>query len=249
MKVRPASAAVASIGASLLLLAGIRCTQAGEIKIVSPGAYKHREGEGAGVGGSFPPFRIQQVFPAEDFAALGNKPHWLVSDTFRPDQSEGPGTYLYPDNEFRFATTQRGPDNLSLRFDDNLGSDFKHFYRGPWTLVADVAASGPGPREFYKSDYAAGVTPYLYDPSKGNLLLDAIGWGGISLAPPGDIVPGMQTALFGSSPFATLGVRSAAFIHQFTFIPVPEPSTALIVFVGGLALAAGCRPTHVKLRR
>jgi hypothetical protein len=40
-------------------------------------------------------------------------------------------TVHYPDNEVRLTTMQVGPPNLSLRFDDNLGSDFKHFYRGP----------------------------------------------------------------------------------------------------------------------
>ena len=30
---------------------------------------------------------------------------------------------------------------------------------------------------------------------------------------------------------------------------VPEPSTALVVFVGSLAFAARRRPTHVRLRR
>ena len=44
MKVRPACAAVVSIGTALLLLSGIRCAQAAEIKIVSPGAYEDIEG-------------------------------------------------------------------------------------------------------------------------------------------------------------------------------------------------------------
>ena len=56
MKIRPACAAAVSIGTSLLLLAGIRCTQAAEIKIVSPGAYEHIEGEGEAEGAG-PPFR------------------------------------------------------------------------------------------------------------------------------------------------------------------------------------------------
>jgi hypothetical protein len=34
-----------------------------------------------------------------------------------------------------------------------------------------------------------------------------------------------------------------------TLTAIPEPSTALLVFIGSLALAARCRPTHVKLRR
>ena len=135
MKIRPACAAVVSIGTSLLLLSGIRCAQAAEIKIVSPSAYEDIEGEGAVGADCCAPFRYQQVFPAADFAALGNKPHWLVDFTFRPDQSlTSPRTVLFPDNEIRLSTTQRGPRNLSLRFDDNLGSDFMQFYRGPLNL-------------------------------------------------------------------------------------------------------------------
>jgi hypothetical protein len=212
---------VALIGASLLLPSGIRCAQAGEIKIVSPSAYKDREGEGRGNGGSFPPFRFQQVFPAADFAALDNQPHWLVNDTLRTDELDtSPSTAYYPDNEFRYATTQRGPNNLSTRFADNLGSDFKHFYRGPWTLVADAQDPGPGPKEFNNSYYDAVVTPYLYDPSQGNLLVDGIGWGGAEVSGYGDNIPSMLTALYGSSPFATDGNRGPAYVHQFTFIPV-----------------------------
>ncbi|MEX2141783.1 MAG: PEP-CTERM sorting domain-containing protein [Pirellulales bacterium] len=211
-----------AIGTSFLPLAGIRSTQAAEIKIVSPSAYEHIEGAGSAEG-CCSPFRYQQVFPAADFAALGNKPHWLVDSHSRPDQSlTGPLTVHYPDNEYRLATTQRGPDNLSLRFDDNLGSDFKHWYRGPVTAVADVAGPGPGPREFYHGDRPAGVTPYLYDPSQGNLVLDVIGWQGVSPSPSVDKVPGIQTGLYASSPFATQGFRSDAGIYQFTFVPVLE---------------------------
>ena len=196
MKIRPACAAVVSIGTALLLLSGIRCAQAAEIKIVSPGAYEDIEGEGAVGADCCPPFRYQQVFPAADFAALGNQPHWIVDFTSRPDQSvTSPGTVLFPDNEIRLSTTQRGPANLSLVFDDNLGPDVMQFYRGPLTQVADVAGPGPGPREFYNADFPAGVTPFLYDPSQGNLLFDVIAWQGGSSSAREDKVPGMRTAL------------------------------------------------------
>ena len=219
------------IGTSLLLLAGIRCAQAAEIKIVSPGAYEDIEGEGVTNADCCPPFRYQQVFPAADFAALGNQPHWIVGFTTRTDQSAtSPGTAHFPDNEIRLSTTQRGPSNLSLRFDDNLGSDVMQFYRGPLIQVADAAGPGPGPREFYNSEFPAGVTPYLYDPSQGNLLFDVIAWQGVSSSTRDDKVPGIQTALYATSPLATQGVRDAASIFQFTFVPVPEPT--------GLALAS-----------
>jgi hypothetical protein len=221
MRFRTASAAVASIVTSLLLLAGARCTEAAEIKIVSPGAYKDREGESSVPDSCCPPFRYQQVFPAEDFAALGNKPHWIVGFTFRPDQSlTSPRTVHDPDEEVRLSTTQRGPDSLSLLFDDNLGSDVTQFYRGPIIAVADAQDPGPGPREFYNTDFPTGVTPFLYDPSHGNLLFDAIVWQGISPSDRGDKVPGIRTGLYALNPLGTQGIQDSASIFQFTFIPV-----------------------------
>jgi hypothetical protein len=220
------------IGTSLLLLSGIRCAQAGEMKVVSPLAYEDIEGEGSVPPSCCGPFRYQQVFPAEDFAALGNKPHWLVDITFRPDESvTSPRTANYPDSEYRLTTMPVGPPNLSLRFDDNLGSDFMYFHRGSLIVVSDVNGSGPGPREFYDADYTAGVTPYLYDPSQGNLLLDVIARQGVSPSPLGDTAPGVPTALYGSSPTATHGIPGAPPVYQFTFIPVPEPATLTLLIV------------------
>ncbi len=227
------------IGTSLLLLAGARSTQAAEIKIISPSAYDDREGE-AGGGGGTSPHRYQAVFPAADFAALDNKPHWLVDITFRADQSvTSPHTFHDPDNEVRLTTMPVGPPNLSLRFDDNLGSNFKHWARGPMTFVTDVAGPGPGPREFYNVVRPAGVTPYLYDPSQGNLLVDAITRQQRSAPDRGDTIPGILTALSGS-PTATNGTRIPAGIFQFTFIPVPEPSSLTLLAVM-LVLGSLCR--------
>jgi hypothetical protein len=222
------------IGASLLLLAGAGSIQAAEIKIVSPSAYKDIEGEGNNADCCSPQFRYQQVFPAADFAALGNQPHWLVSWTGRPDESAtSPGTNLFPDNEIRLSTTQRGPSNLSLVFDDNVGPDVMQFYRGPLIQVTD-GGTGPGPREFYNSDFPAGVTPFLYDPSQGNLLFDVIAWQGVSSSSYGDRVPGILSALASSNPLGTQGFRSAAAIFQFTFVQVPEPTSGVLFIVAGL---------------
>lgn len=222
----PACAAVVFIGTSLLLLASTRCTQAAEIKIVSPSAYKDKEGEGAGSESCCPPYRYQQVFPAAEFAALGNQPHWIVGFTVRPDQSvTNPLTVQFPDNEVRLSTTQRGPNNLRLQFDGNLGSDVTQFYRGRMILVAEVQGPGPGPREFYHADFPAGVTPYLYDPSRGNLLFDVISWQGESPSDRIDEVPSILTSLYADSPLGTRGDhRGSAAIFQFTFVPVPELS-------------------------
>jgi hypothetical protein len=242
MKVRPVCAAVASIVTSLLLLAGIRCVQAAEITIVSPSAYKDVEGLGSVGEDCCDPYRFQQVFPAADFAALGNKPHWLVGFTVRPDQSlTSPRTVRFPDNEVRLSTTQRGPDNLSSVFADNLGSDVMQFYRGPLNLVADAQGPGPGPREFYHADFPAGVTPFLYDPRQGNLLFDAIAWQGESPSDRGDKVLGIRTSLYSFLSSSSMqGIRDSASVFQFTFVPVPEPSSITLLAVL-LVLGSLCR--------
>lgn len=217
-------AAVVSIGTALLLLAGIHRSQAAEIKIASPSAYRDKEGEGCFCGDSADPYRYQQVFPAADFAALGNKPHWIVGFGPRADQSvTSPHTAYLPDNEVRLSTTQRTPVNRSSVFDLNFGSDVMQFYRGPLTMVADVAGPGPGPKGFYRPDFTAGVTPFLYDPSQGNLLFDFIAWQGESPKILADQIPGLQTPVAGD-PFATQGDRGLSAIFQFTFVPMPELS-------------------------
>ncbi len=213
---------LASIGIALLLLASIRSGQAAEIKIVSPQAYQNREGEGWAEN-CCPPFRHQQVFPAADFAALGNRPHWVVRYTWRPDQSlTNPLTVQLPDQEVRLSTTQRHPNTLSLRFADNFGSDVTQFYRGRVIPVAEAQSPGPGPRPFYRTDFPAGVTPFLYDPRRGNLLFDVISWQGESPA-RADLAP-IFTALYAEPAAATQGDRNWAAIFQFTFIPMPELS-------------------------
>lgn len=223
-KVTRACTNVAIIGTSILLLAGVPCSQAAQIKIVSPSSYKDREGEGCFCSDSEPPYRYQQVFPAADFAALGNKPHWIVGFGPRADQSvTSPRTAYLPDNYVRLSTTQRGPGNRSPVFDENFGSDVMQFYSGPLTMVADVAGPGPGPKEFYRPDFTAGVTPFLYDPSQGNLLLDFIAWQGESPKVLADQIPSLQTPVV-EDPLATEGVRGLSAIFQFTFVPMPELS-------------------------
>lgn len=203
-----------------LLLAGGHCIQAAEIKIASPRAYRNREGEGSfNPGEQSGPYRYQQIFPAQDFSELGNKPHWIVGFAPRPDKSvTSPRTAYLPDSEVRLSTTQSQPVGRSPVFDNNFGADVMQFYRGPLTLVSESAAPAAGPREFYRGVFSAGVTPFLYDPSQGNLLLDFIAWQGENPSVRADQIPSIQTVL-ASGPSSPSGDRGGAAIFQFTFIP------------------------------
>jgi hypothetical protein len=228
--------------ACALLPGLIPSSQAAEIKLVSPQAYANTEGGSAVGEGDFAPFRYQQILPAVDFAALGGKPHWITSFTLRPDRSlTSPRTVRLPDNQVRFSTTAATPATHSDRFDANWGPDVKQFYRGPVTLVADADSLSTVPRKFYQKTTPQGLTPFLYDPTKGNLLLDIVAWGGASPSTVEDKIAAVngRTALYGESPTATSGNRVEAGIYQFTFVPVPEPSVTLlgVAFISVPALA------------
>ncbi len=225
---------------SALLLGVIPSSRAAAITVVSPQAYENTEGESSVGEGSFSPFRYQAIFPAADFAALGGVPHFLTSITIRPDQSlTSPRTVTFPDSQVRFSTTTISPENRSSRFDDNFGPDVTQVSRGLVTLVADADSLTTVPRKFYQISYPQEFF-FLYDPSQGNLLFDYIGWGGASPSTVEDKTTSGLTTLFASSPTAEFGGPVVAGIHQFTFVPVPEPSGALLA-VGIIVLAATAR--------
>src|SRR6185295_14134869 len=110
-------------------------------------------------------------------------------------------------------------------------------YRGQVTMVADANTLSSVPRKFYQASYPQGFTPFLYDPSQGNLLLDVIAWGGASPSTVEDKTGSgvsMRTGLFASTPGATGGDYGAGSIFQFTFVAVPEPTLTL----QGVAIAS-----------
>jgi hypothetical protein len=228
--------------APALLLVAIPSSRAAEIKLTSPQAYEHTEGEDAVPDAPQAPYRYQQAFAAADFAALGGKPHWVTSVTVRPDRSlTSPRTVTFPDNQIRLSTTTKSPANLSLQFDDNWGPDVAEVYRGAVRLVADASAVSSVPRGFYQASYLQGpFAPFLYDPSKGNLLWDVTAWGGLPLSAVEDQTTSSLTGAVFGSPTATFGDPIVAAIFQFTFVPVPEPSGAL-TGVAALLLAATAR--------
>jgi hypothetical protein len=223
-------------------------TQAAIVTLVSPQAYENMEGEQGLDPTCCGQVRFQQIFPAADFAALGGVPHWITSITVRPDQSlVSARTVNAPDQQLRLSTTTQSPENLSLRFDDNFGSDVTEVFRGRLTLSTDASTLTSIPRGFYRASYEKPFLPFLYDPSQGNLLMDVIAWGGISPSTLEDY-PNLITAIASSNPTAEFGQRTEAGIYQFTFVSAPEPSTALLgLTVMSLAAAVHRRRSSLAL--
>jgi len=183
--------------------------------------------------------RCQELYAASYFA--GVNAGVIIRMACRPDRLvTASRTVELRGYELRLSTTKRGPGGLSSRFDDNLGPDTTLVFTGDvvWTTDGDDAADGP--REF---DY---VVPFqrlfLYDPSKGNLLVE---WR-VASSPAGH--PAFDAQLHGDARVRLLWGNSSAdvvadfsnagmAVRQFTLEPLalairPEADAVSLVVTG-----------------
>jgi hypothetical protein len=176
--------------------------------------------------GSNPGTRYQQAYSSAQF--IGTGPILITSIAFLG----GTGGQFAPSNyTFSFSTISAGIDSLSsFNFDSNRGVDN--------ALFTSMNLSGASPATLTIS----GDTPFLYDPSKGNLLLDiVISPGGITLgslgAPAAYSSRADATGIF--SRYHDFGAGTVGFglVTQVNFSSVPEPATFVLVSTGIIALA------------
>ena len=121
--------------------------------------------------GNQPAYRYQQLYAASQFGAISG-PRRITEVRFRPNAtSTFPAWSAAVTLNLRFSTTQVADDQLSLTFADNVGLDEAVVYDGPIEYgTAQTGPTPPGPMAF---DIVIPLqTPFVYDPSLGNLLMD-----------------------------------------------------------------------------
>ena len=173
MKIRPVCAAVVSIGSAVLLLSGIRCAQAAEIKIVSPGGYEGIEGPDRS--GIWPEAaRAQGITHRSEFDALPAGGAWLTEIRFRPDGNVPVGQVAsFGRVQLSLSVTQVDPLDISFTFAANITGTPVEVYNAAWSsTVINPDPPGAATRPFdFRFPLA---TPYFYNPAEGNLLMDSI---------------------------------------------------------------------------
>jgi hypothetical protein len=143
--------------------------------LVIPPAQESVEGNEADVfpfgrsAASNEPYRYQQVYNASGF---GEQPEAITIDElrFRPDAGNQVDTTITVQSiEVRLSTTQVAADGLdNANFDNNIGPDAVLVYSG--SLLWPIPSTGTVPRPFELPITL--TTPFVYDPSAGNLLLE-----------------------------------------------------------------------------
>lgn len=171
--------------------------------------------------------RYQQVFDGSEFAPLTG-PTLMTEIRLRPDAQFGESfSFTTGSLEIFLSTTALGPDELSDSFANNIGPDVTLIHNGPLQISSNNIGGASGPKDF---DVVIKLqTPFLYDPSAGNLLFDAIypeGNGGPFGRPifDGQRVQGDSiSCVIGDTETADgmIHVDTGGFLAAFTFVPEP----------------------------
>ena len=182
--------------------------------------------------------RYQQVFAASQFSGVGT----IREIAFRPDAVGGKVFSATLSNvRIGLSTTSSTPDGLSATFAENVGIDETVVFSGNLTLTSSDVPGPGGTRAF---DILIGLsTPFTYNPSLGNLLLDFQRDGstvdpfGVSFDSQNQVGDSISRA-FGSrtSPIANFGVDSVGVVTRFSVTAVPEPSSFMMLAMGVIGL-------------
>jgi hypothetical protein len=208
------------------------------IQIVSPSIYANTEADGymfAATNG-----RAQQVFMASDFESLPEGRRTITQIAWRSEGTfDSPVAATFENAVIHLSTTAVDPPNLSWTFANNVGEDETEVFRGRLTISSTNVGPPGGPKEF--DQFIHFQTPFHYNPSQGNLLLD-LKWTEVSSPQSVDYVgsvgPHVQTVHINDPQLPQAAGTSGGPVTQFTF--VPEPSTLLLTIIA-LGVVGGCR--------
>jgi len=154
--------------AAFLLLFGFALSQVNAQPVVVPNANEFVEGNAQNglpfnfIGG---PMRYQQIYESTQFSECGN----IVQVNFRFSENTAGDSETYPNIFIQLSTTNVTLATLSTTFAENIGlNDVTTVYDGELIFSAPVCGTGPCPFD----NTITLQTPFNYNPSDGNLLLD-----------------------------------------------------------------------------
>ena len=206
-----------------------------EIQIVAPNGLENSSGNDSGPMISAPR-RVQVLYDAEHLASDGVIE--ITSLAWRTDESQAISLISTDDEvSIRLSTIER--PFLTTDFEFNIGADELEVYMGSVTLDIE---GGMQPEEFLqKIDF---TTPFRYDPSVGNLLVDYefTGFSPVWTIDHQDFSDGKTRMILDRPDSST----ATAFwnlvpVTQFTAVPVPEPTGLSLAAIAGFIIPCAVR--------
>ncbi|MBI3869137.1 MAG: hypothetical protein HY299_11475 [Verrucomicrobia bacterium] len=131
--------------------------------------------EGSGVSAALSlPLRQQELYDSSLFAP---EPIQITQIRYRLDgllgaKQGGFGVFL-SNATVRLSTTAKRPGELDFRFEDNYGPDLTEAFHGDWLVSAKPFPLGSVPPHDFDIILQLS-SPFLYDPTVGNLLVETV---------------------------------------------------------------------------
>ena len=216
------------------------------IRIVSPLSASGAEGNSS-VTPNRNPIRVQFLIPASEFAGLPATHRRIVGFNFRSDSSQTqPVNWSWPSEQIWMSTTSL--NSLTTTFDANQGADKKLVFDGAVTYPLLGTGPAAGPRGI--ADGLKLQSPFSYDPTKGNLLIERkIFDGNYAIPATLDTVSGISGRLLlnDPGPNAPTGILLNSFpVIQFEFDVIPEPSTCVLTSLALMCVLATRRKKKTR---
>ena len=198
--------------------------------------------------------RYQQIYASSEFGALAG-PRLITEIRFRPGIGsilQGPYSISFADIEVNLSTTTVSPAAPSSTFADNVGVDQTNVYSGPLTLSTAYTGPPVGPLDF---DVVIPLqTPFLYDPSQGNLLLEWKNHSGEEITYFFDFETDASIArIFNvdGNPNSTIGSANpqAGLVTKFGYFSVEEVSLEEELILEDVPIATGSNVSFVNVPR
>ena len=184
------------------------------------------------------PVRYQQVYEGRGFQ---QGPWRLDTIALRLDGPAGYGSSgTYTNVQIAVSTTAASESSLSPVFAQNVGVDATIIFSGTLTWGAPHAG-GSGPQAWNLVLNA--TAPFIYDPSRGNLLFDYQGdlsMGGLGPLDAWRLVGDGTASVFAAPNAATGTVDTIGLTTLLAFTLVPEPGTYFLVLLGAGMLSLVC---------
>ncbi len=189
--------------------------------LVVPTASRTNDG-GSGSGLLRTRSRHQIVYGASQFPSEIIK---ITELRLRPSaQFGGAFTSTIPNLQINLSTTSIEPDYFNGGFAQNVGPDEVVVFQGPLMVSSDFVGPANGPKEF--DIIIPLATPFLYDPSRGNLLIDVRNAFGsnASFVDTGSRPNDGASRVFATSANASsyTGIDSVAEVFQIVYTPQTE---------------------------
>lgn len=189
--------------------------------------------------GAIYPFRYQEVFSSSDMV-MPFGVHYITAVSFRLAAfGQSSVDAVLPEIEIRLSTTPRSVNLLSTTYANNVGPDETVVHaRGPLAISATYVPGGVVQPFDVLIEFE---TPFLYDRSWGNLLLDVINYGGSGRRVGFDYKDseGDSVSSVGLADLEHGGEGTSGLVAEFTFADVPEPFVVYLLVVGGVPVLVG----------